>query len=155
MQKDKIFFSTLSIIVLLFLFIAGVFFKDIFSHTDFVLSEAEVVFINETSIKIEVADTSAKRKQGLSERASLGVDEGMFFVFGKPQRGGIWMKDMYFPIDIIWLDKDLFVVYIKQNAQPESYPEIFYPQKNAKYVLEVNTDFTKQHNILVGDQLHF
>lgn len=155
MQKDKIIFGVLSIIVLLFLFTAGVFFKDIPPPVNSFLGESNIVFFNETSIKIEVADTNTKRQQGLSGRASLGDNEGMFFVFGKPQRGGIWMKDMHFPIDIIWLDKDLFVVYIKQNAQPESYPEIFYPQKDAQYVLEVNANFTKQHDILIGDQAHF
>jgi uncharacterized membrane protein (UPF0127 family) len=40
---------------------------------------------------------------------------------------------------------------IKKNATPESYPEVFIPRSNAKYVLEVNAGFVEENNIRMTD----
>jgi uncharacterized membrane protein (UPF0127 family) len=60
------------------------------------------------------------------------------------------MKDMNFPIDIIWLDKDKKVVYIVKNAPPESYPyEHFEPKEEARYVLEVAAGTVEDKKIMI------
>src|SRR6185369_7191082 len=93
------------------------------------------------NIKVELATMRAEQEKGLSGRSSLAPDEGMLFVFsgGAPR---FWMKDMNFPIDMIWIGEDLRVVYIKKDARPESYPETYGPastqggpDREAKYVL--------------------
>jgi len=61
----------------------------------------------------------------------------MLFVFENPGIHGIWMKDMKFPIDIIWLDKDMSVISKELNVSPDTYPQVFYPSREAYYVLEV------------------
>jgi len=58
---------------------------------------------------------------------------------------------MNFPIDMIWIGEDMKVIYIKKNAEPESYPETFGPDANAKYVLEILAGFSDQNNLQVGD----
>jgi uncharacterized membrane protein (UPF0127 family) len=63
------------------------------------------------------------------------------------------MKDMKFSIDIIWLDKDLQVVYFEENVSPDTYPNVFKPDKKAKYILEVNAHFVSKNHIKYGDQL--
>jgi uncharacterized membrane protein (UPF0127 family) len=65
------------------------------------------------------------------------------------------MKNMNFPIDIIWIGEDLRVVYIKKDAKPESYPEAFTPNQDAKYVLEVFSSFSEKNNLKVGDRVEF
>lgn len=99
-----------------------------------------------TSIKIgsrtfiaEVANTEAKRTLGLSGRKSLQTNQGMLFVFDEPSQPGFWMKDMNFPIDIIWLDENKKIIGIEKNLQPSSYPQVFYPPQKIKSVLEINS----------------
>ncbi|MBI4138937.1 DUF192 domain-containing protein [Candidatus Uhrbacteria bacterium] len=62
-----------------------------------------------TALTFDVADTDALRRQGLSGRASLAPFDGMRFVFGASGIYPFWMKDMTFPIDIVWLDNGIVV----------------------------------------------
>ena len=75
------------------------------------------------------------------------------FVFDQLDFHGIWMKDMKFPIDIIWLDDTQQVVTIKTYISPDSYPEVFRPTQESLYVLEVPAGFVKTAEIKIGDQL--
>ncbi len=77
----------------------------------------------------------------------------MLFVFDKPDIYSFWMKDMLFPIDMIWISEDGKVVYIERDARPESYPNSFIPDAPAKYVLEVNAGFSEKNNLKVGDKV--
>jgi uncharacterized membrane protein (UPF0127 family) len=79
----------------------------------------------------------------------------MLFVFDRPDTYSFWMKDMNFPIDIIWLSSDMKVVYTKKNARPELYPEIYIPKEKAKYVLEVVAGFSDKNNLQEGDSVLF
>jgi uncharacterized membrane protein (UPF0127 family) len=101
-------------------------------------------------IPVEISDTPAKLELGLSGRDSLPEPTGMLFAFPAPGSYGFWMKDMKFPLDMIWLDTKMVVVYIKASATPDSYPQIFGSQKEAQYVLEVNTGFAAKNGIKIG-----
>ncbi|MBX4216008.1 DUF192 domain-containing protein [Candidatus Parcubacteria bacterium] len=105
-----------------------------------------------TTIRVAIADTPALWTQGLSGTPSMPKDAGMLFVFDTPDKYGFWMKDMNFPLDIIWLDELGKVIYMKKDALPSSYPESFGPALPAKYVLEVNAGFAEQHGLMEGDQ---
>jgi len=119
------------------------------------ISEINYVEIGGSKIKVEVADSSSERMQGLSGRDSIKEDEGMLFVFPYADIYPFWMKDMKFPIDIIWLDQDMKIVYIKSDAEPKSFPESFMPTDNSLYVLEVFASFSENNNLKVGDQAQF
>lgn len=95
-----------------------------------------------------VADTESQCVKGLSGIPTLAANGGLFMDFKTDDTWGIWMKDMHFPLDIIWLDKDKKVVYIVQNAQPETPVETVYrPKKPARYVLELPAGAVKQSAI--------
>ena len=89
---------------------------------------------------IEEAKTQEEREKGLSYRDSLGADKVMLFIFEEEGFYPFWMKNMRFPIDIIWLDKDYKVVYLVENVKPcdAGACQIIYPDQNAQYVLEIN-----------------
>lgn len=106
-------------------------------------------------LNVNVANTEKAREQGLSGRAYLTPDTGMLFIFDVPDKYAFWMKDMNFPIDIIWLDENLKVVDIQKNADPSSYPKTFKPRENVKYVLEVVSGFSEKNNLKIGDVLQF
>ncbi len=105
----------------------------------------------ETSVSVEVADTSEKRTLGLGDRIALLSGHGMLFVFETSDRYGFWMKDMHFALDMIWLDEDLKIVHIEKNVVPGSYPQIFKPEVPALYVLEVPAGFSEDHGLVLGD----
>ncbi len=110
------------------------------------------------NLKVDLALTEAEQEQGLSGRQSLNENEGMLFVFDTPGKYAFWMKDMNFPLDIIWIGENMQVVYIKKNALPELYPETYGPGLNdgdAKYVLEVTAGFSDKNNLKVGDNVTF
>ena len=91
------------------------------------------------TIKVEIADTDAKRELGLSGHAPLSDTQGMLFVFDTPGIYSFWMKDMLFPLDIIWLAPSEVegtdaakVIYIAKDLQPSSYPSAFRPTRKCK-----------------------
>lgn len=106
-------------------------------------------------IPVSTAFTRAEQTRGLSGREYLPENEGLLFIFSKPDLYGFWMKEMKFPIDIVWINENSEVVYIARAVQPSSFPEIFKPNEKSLYVLEVNAGFTAQHAINVGDRATF
>ena len=118
-------------------------------------SDIKYVKIAGQSVKVDLALTPLEQEQGLSGRTELGPNEGMLFVFDTPGKYSFWMKDMLFPIDMIWLAPDSRVVYVKKDARLESYPESFTPDEEAKYVLEVESGFADKYNLQVGDRVEF
>ena len=69
-------------------------------------------------IRVEVVISPAAIVQGLSGRPSLPDGSGMLFIFPKLSRQSMWMIDMKFPLDIVWLDENLTVVHITYNTPP-------------------------------------
>jgi hypothetical protein len=119
------------------------------------VNKVQYIKIAGVVLKVDLALTSLTQEQGLSGRVGLKKDEGMLFVFDHVDKYPFWMKDMNFPIDIIWIGEDLKVVYIKKNASPKSYPETFVSGEDAKYVLEVMSSFSEKNNLKVGDKVEF
>ncbi|MCS7110170.1 MAG: DUF192 domain-containing protein [Candidatus Caldarchaeum sp.] len=107
---------------------------------------------------VEVAKTDAERSRGLSGRPYLPEDAGMFFVFERPGKYGFWMYEMRFSIDIVWLDESKQVVHIVEKALPciptQACP-VFVPDKEAKYVLEVNAGVCEKVGLKIGDVVEF
>ena len=111
-------------------------------------------------VTAEIAASDKDKKKGLSDRESLPISEGMLFVYDKLAIYTFWMKDVQFPIDIIWIDKDKKIVYIAQNAQPEpdrSDDELkrYRPGAESQYILEINAGLADAHNLQVGNTVDF
>jgi len=107
-------------------------------------------------LQAEIADTESKRRLGLMFREGLPENQGMLFVFEEEERQSFWMKNMKFPLDIIWISKDKLIVEIKSNVLPcRDSCESIVPQTKAKYVLEVNADFLERNRIEIGDRVDF
>lgn len=107
--------------------------------------------INETIIVVDVAQTEFERVQGLSGRPQLTPHEGMLFIEPGPGKPKFWMKDMKFPIDIIWIGSGNAVVDITENFLPESYPATAEPKSDAQYVLEVSAGWARMNKVSIGD----
>jgi uncharacterized membrane protein (UPF0127 family) len=111
--------------------------------------------IKDQIIKAEVVDNEESRMKGLSGRESLAGDEGMLFVFEKPDIYPFWMKDMKFALDIIWI-KDKHIVNLTKNAEPPTTAGkimTYTPNAEAELVLEVNAGFCQENNVIIGDEI--
>ncbi len=112
----------------------------------------KTVSVNGIDIQAELAETPVQKILGLSNRQSLKEGRGMLFVYGKPGRQRFWMKDMHFPIDIIWIDGEKVAVHLEREVMPDSYPEVFSPPVLAQYVLEVPAGYSERVGIVVGSR---
>ena len=115
------------------------------------------VKVGNAAVRAEVADNAFKKMRGLMFRKSLGENDGMIFPFDSEDYYGFWMMNTSIPLDLIWINAGKQVVYIQNDAQPctiASCP-VYKPDAPAKYVLEVNAGFSKDHNIKVGTKAQF
>lgn len=106
-------------------------------------------------VRATVADTQTLRERGLSGRAGLAYDEGMLFVFNADGMYSFWMKDMLFPIDILWLSSAGRVVHIVQSISPDTFPQAFTSDTPARYVLELPAGYVARHGVRTGDSVQF
>lgn len=112
--------------------------------------------IGNTIAQIEVADTKDKRSKGLGGRESLASNSGMLFIFPKEDKYAFWMKGLKFPLDMIWIRKNIVVDIIKnakpplQNQKDETLPT-YLPREQVDMVLEVNASFVDIHGIKIND----
>lgn len=121
--------------------------------SDYTNRHGTVAFDNAT-VKIEVVSDPADMQKGLGGRDSLAKNHGMLFVFAEPGQPAFWMKDMKFPIDIIWIQGSE-VVDIAPNLPvvAAEFLSTYQPRVPANYVLEVNAGFAEEHGVKVGDRV--
>lgn len=134
--------------------------KEFFSNTNVNDSEylKGYVIVDNYKILVDIALTDKQVQDGLSIKNSLNENEGMLFFLGEPRKASFWMKNMKFPIDIIWLNETFSIVHIEQELQPcESvfYCKSYKPNSEALYVLETIDGFSKKHDLQIGDYIDF
>lgn len=104
-------------------------------------------------IGARIADTPEKRYTGLSNTDELGPNEGMWFVHDDPGTYDYVMRDMAFPIDIVFVDADGTITAI-HHAHPEpDQPSLTQYTGYGQYVLEVNLNYTEANDIEEGDRV--
>ncbi len=99
---------------------------------------------------IEIASSNEERSQGLMYRKGMAANAGMLFLYEKPNNVMMWMKNTYIPLDMLFLNSDGRVVYIKENTTPHSTKTISSGQ-DVIGVLELNAGTTFRLGIKVGD----
>lgn len=72
------------------------------------------------TLNIWVADTDAHRQQGLMMVQHLPDHSGMLFVFDRPQRIQMWMKNTLIPLDMLFIDANGRIDSIAANTTPMS-----------------------------------
>ncbi len=103
-------------------------------------------------LRVEIADTMAARAQGLSGRERLAENEGMFFIFPISAIYPFWMKDMKFPIDIIWIRGEKIVGITENAAVPDASGglPIYSPPTIVDKALEVDAGLAKTFGLTEG-----
>jgi uncharacterized membrane protein (UPF0127 family) len=113
-----------------------------------------------STLRVEVAVTPEDRVRGLSGRDSLAEDAGMLFDLVDPRRPGFWMKDMRFPLDMVWIDERKNVVGVSANVEPQpgvpdSELRRYSPPTPVRYVLELNAGAAERLGLGAGDAVQF
>ncbi|HEX9845783.1 MAG TPA: DUF192 domain-containing protein [Candidatus Nitrosotenuis sp.] len=131
---------------------------------DVKLEQAEfpmgIIKIDDVTLQVQIADTKPLQTRGLMFQEKLPYDQGMLFIFEGDDVRSMWMLNMQFSLDLIWIDSDGKVVHIEKDAQPcksalETMACTFTNGngKPAKYVLEVTSGFVDMFNITENSQL--
>ena len=105
-------------------------------------------------VNVEIADSAEERSYGLMFKEFLDENSGMLFVFDDENYRNFWMKNTLISLDIIFISEDLEIVDIKYAVPCLEDPCVSYKSsKPAKYVLEVNGDFTIENDVGLGDKI--
>ncbi len=118
--------------------------------------EISQVCFKQNCFSLELAKTQAEKERGLMYRESLDSNKGMLFIYNTPSKPGFWMKNTLIPLDIIWLDQEGKIVHIV-TAQPctQDPCQIYSPDSEASYVLEINAGLSETLGIKEGDVAEF
>lgn len=95
------------------------------------------LYLGDGVFTASLATTPEARAKGLGGTSSLAAGHALLFAFDHDDRWSIWMKDMSYPIDVVWLDANKQVVHIVKNMRPDDYPATYAPQQAARYVIEL------------------
>ena len=117
----------------------------------------KIYFSDGDSVTAELAVTREERERGLMYRKKLGFDQGMLFVFKEEGFHSFWMKNMFIPLDFIWLDKEKRIVHIEQNVPPcKQDPCPVYTSKvPSMFFLELKAGSVEERNLKILDRLDF
>ena len=155
-MKKVLLAFTLLLIVLGAMYLTQSYLKGKGSFSFF--KKTPIITINGQSFKAITAVSQQEQEVGLSETESLQQDQGMIFLFEKPDYYSFWMKNMKFPIDIIYINQDT-IVTIKTNAQPpknnQESPIIYTPTKPSDKVLEIQAGLSEKYKFKNGDKVKY
>ncbi|NLV05271.1 DUF192 domain-containing protein [Haloarcula rubripromontorii] len=108
------------------------------------------------TVEVRIAQTFNQRYVGLSETESLGPDEGMLFVHDEAGQHTYVMRNMSFPLDIIFIDANGTITTIHHAPLPPegtSESDLTGYEGRGKYVLEVNRGWANRTGVEVGDRV--
>jgi uncharacterized membrane protein (UPF0127 family) len=116
----------------------------------------KTIIVGTKSIRVQIANTPDERTKGLSGITSLGDNDGMLFVFTPKDAAIFWMKEMLFPLDIIWINNGKIIRIDKNIPKPpagtqDSQLKTYSAGQLVDGVLEVNGGFSDKNKVKVGD----
>lgn len=114
------------------------------------------VTVRNTTFIVDVAITAKEKEVGLGFRNSLAQNHGMLFVYTNKERYPFWMRNMWFPIDMLWID-DRTIVDISKNVPTSDKPvnqlPIYHPTVPVDKVLELPAGTVDRVGIVIGDKI--
>lgn len=115
------------------------------------------ITIEEKQFSVEIADDPEEIHTGLSERRQVGSD-GMLFVFKPARMTSFWMKDMLFPIDIVWISGGKIIAVDKnipppKPDTPDDQLSLYSPPSAVDHVLELPAGDADFGDIKIGSEV--
>lgn len=113
---------------------------------------------NKEQVLAQVADNPQAHLVGLFFAEELRPNQGMLFIYEEEDAHKIWTKNVHFPIDIIWMDRDRTILHLEENTAPcpEEPCPVYGPNDPfTLYILQVQAGFVEKKNLKVGESLVF
>lgn len=102
-------------------------------------------------VTAELAVTPREQALGLMHRQALAADHGMLFVYPKPERRCMWMKDTLIPLSVAFLDEQGAIINIAE-MQPRSL-QSHCAERPARFALEMPGLWFARHGIAPGTRI--
>ena len=101
-----------------------------------------------------IADNAKILKSSFKHALGLmfSKQKNLIFEFRKEMKNPIHMLFVFYPIDLVFLNKNKRVIELKKSLKPF---EIYNTKKEAKYLLELKNDTIKKENIKINDKISF
>lgn len=108
--------------------------------------------VGDKTVRMQLAVRAGEMERGLMGRRDLGRDDGMIFVYEKPQQMGFWMRNTPTPLDIGFFDT--------KGVLQEVYPLHPFDERTVhsrsaelQFALEMNQGWYRENNVKPGAQL--
>lgn len=96
----------------------------------------------EIPVLVEIADDPDEQQIGLMHRMSLPEDQGMLFIFSRPQILSFWMKNTLIPLDILFFDSEGKFINVQTMDPCNADPCRTYSSSDlATFALELSAGF--------------
>lgn len=120
----------------------------------YVIPKTPTAKINGHAFSLFLAKTSEEQEIGLAKYNKIEQNQGMLFLFAKADNYSFWMKNMKFPIDIIFIENNE-VVYIFPNVPVSTNDNlpVYTTKTKANKVLEINAGLAKKYGIKIGTEV--
>ena len=99
---------------------------------------------------VEIATTPSEQAKGLMFRRILPQSHGMLFLYDPPREIGMWMRNTYIPLDMIFVDAKARVLRIETHTEPFS-TDIISSGGAVAAVLELNAGQADKIGLKPGD----
>ncbi len=109
---------------------------------------------HKASFSVEVARTATQQHRGLMFRHSLPEDQGMIFLYDRPQVLAMWMKNTFITLDMLFVRQDGTIARLHERATPLS-PDIISSHEDVIAVLEIGGGRAQELGIAPGDLVYF
>ena len=117
------------------------------------------VRIDDDVITVEIADTAAERQRWLTFRQDrLANDTALLLKYDESDLHQVWMLNIEYNLDLVWLDRDGNVVYMIKNAPPcqnvvETVSCTYKTTSRSLYVMAGTAGFIDEHGISNGSRM--
>ena len=108
--------------------------------------------VGDRTVQMQIAAELSEVQKGLMFRKTMGEDEGMLFVFTRPQQQGFWMRNTTLPLDIGYFDPsgELKEIY---PMHPLDERPVTSRSRNIQFCLEMNQGWFQRHDVKPGAKL--
>lgn len=141
MKLFILLFISLFVVLVLFIFLT------------YTKSQKPTAIIENKTFFLDVAKTDKEKEIGLAKYDKLPENMAMLFIFSYPNYYSFWMKNMKFPIDIIYIKDNKIVDIFTDVPYPKTKNEqlpIYTTKQKANFVLEINANLSKKYNFKIG-----
>ncbi|GHC00716.1 hypothetical protein GCM10007047_16470 [Cerasicoccus arenae] len=108
--------------------------------------------IGDQQIRVQLAIKQEEQQRGLMFRQTLAENDGMLFIFSRPESRSFWMRNVDLPLDVGYINPEgvLREVYPMYPHDENSVPS---RGSDIQYVLEMNQDWYQEHKVFPGAKI--